>query len=333
MGLVIGLGVLALLVVVAGIFLLRGEQGDAVDQRLDQLGEFTSEFAPEEGSAGDDAQRRSLRDAIASQADRVVANRGFTAGMKAQLRKANLKLTVGEYLMLHLVTFAVGGLVGLVLWRGNVVMALLAAIAGLFFPRIYVASQRNRRLKKFNNQLSDILNLWVNALRAGHSVLQAMEAVAREAPSPASDEFRRIVMEVQIGLSLEVALDNMLERIESEDLDLVFTAVKVQREVGGNLAEILDTISDTIRQRVRIKGEIATLTAQGRITGWVISMLPVILTLFLSVINPTYMNQLFVGPPWLISNVIPCGWPILACGAILIAAGAAIISRIVDIEV
>jgi len=111
------------------------------------------------------------------------------------------------------------------------------------------------------------------------------------------------------------------------------TAVSIQREVGGNLAEILDTISHTIRERVRIKGEIQTLTAQGRITGYVISGLPIILTLFLYAINPGYMGRLFVGPPWIIPNMIPCGWPIVALGLIMIAIGAAVIRRIVDIEV
>ena len=132
---------------------------------------------------------------------------------------------------------------------------------------------------------------------------------------------------------MDTALDNMLRRVESEDLDMVFTAVSIQREVGGNLAEILDTISHTLRERVRIKGEIQTLTAQGRMTGYVISGLPIILTLFLYAINREYMARLFEGPPWIIPNIIPCGWPIIALGLIMIAVGAAIIRRIVDIEV
>lgn len=325
------LGILFVAIVVAGVLMLRGDQGDIVDERLDQLGEYTSEYltTPDAGDAG---ERTSARDLVAQQLERAVAGRGFAEGMKSQLRKADLKLTVGEYLVFHLVTFVLGGLAGYAIWRSPL-LAAVAAVAGLFAPRIYVGIQRNRRLKAFNDQLADVLNLWVNALRSGYSVMQAMEAIGKEAPPPASTEFLRVVQEVQLGIPIDTALDNMLRRVESEDLDMVFTAVSIQREVGGNLAEILDTISHTIRERVRIKGEIQTLTAQGRITGYVISGLPIILTLFLYAINREYMGRLFRGPPWIIPNVIPCGWPIIALGLILIAVGAAIIRRIVDIEV
>ena len=124
---------------------------------------------------------------------------------------------------------------------------------------------RDNGLRAFSDQLGDSLNLMVNGLRSGYSVLQAMEAVSREMPPPISAEFARVVQEVQIGLPLDQALGNMLRRIKSDDLDLVITAINVQREVGGNLAEILDVISFTIRERVRIKGEVRTLTAQGKL--------------------------------------------------------------------
>jgi tight adherence protein B len=324
------LGALVVLVVIAGIILLRGSRADVIEERLDQLGEFTSEFI--EADTAGEAQRASARDVIAQQLDRAVAGRGFAEGMRSQLRKADLKLTVGEFMILHLVTFALGGLAGYAIW-GSALLAALAAFAGLFAPRIYIGIQRNQRLKAFNNQLADILNLWVNALRSGYSVLQAIEAIGREAPPPASEEFSRVVQEVQLGIPMETALNNMLKRVESEDLDMVFTAVAIQREVGGNLAEILDVISHTIRERVRIKGEIQTLTAQGRITGYIISGLPIILTLFLYAINKQYMSKLFVGPPWIVPGTIPCGWPIIGLGLVMIAVGAAIIRRIVDIEV
>src|SRR5690606_25573228 len=127
----------------------------------------------------------------------------------------------------------------------------------------------SRRIRAFESQLSDTLNLWVNALRSGSSMLQGMEAIPTELPAPTSQEFERIVQEVRLGLTLGQAMANMLRRVPSEDLDLVVTAVNIQREVGGNLTEILDNISFTIRERVRIKGEIRTLTAQGRLTGLV----------------------------------------------------------------
>jgi tight adherence protein B len=334
------LGVIVILVVAMGVIWLRGGQGDVVDERLDQLSEFTADWAPEAGSEGDiQEQAASAFKGAAERLDRAVARRGFAQGMRAQLRRANMKLTVGEYLGLHVIAFVVAGFLGYVI-LGNpeqptlrILFTAGAAFGGLFFPRLYVGVQRNRRLKALDEQLADILNLWVNALRAGYSVMQALEAIGTEAPPPASEEFRRVVMEVQIGISLEEALEHMLNRVESEDLDMVFTAVNIQREVGGNLAEILDVISHTIRERVRIKGEIRTMTAQGKLTGYILSLLPVILALLLYVLNPDYMGLLFAGPPFIGATAIACGWPIIGIGLILIGFGAAAISRIVDIEV
>jgi len=200
----------------------------------------------------------------------------------------------------------------------------VVGVAGFFFPRFYVARKQAKRLKLFETQLPDTLALWVNALRAGYAVLQAMEAISRESPEPTSTEFRRVVMEVQLGIPMEDALDHLLARMPSDDLDLVNTAVNIQREVGGNLAEVLDSISHTIRDRIKLKGEISVLTAQGRITGWLISLLPIILTIFLYLVSPSYMSNL-------VENRM-CGWPMLGCGLGMIATGAAIIQKIVDIK-
>jgi tight adherence protein B len=272
---------------------------------------------------------------MAERLDSVLARRGIAGGIRAQLRKADLKLTVSEYLLMHLVLAALFALI-LYAVRGNIAVAGIGVIAGFFVPRIYVSLAQRRRLHQFESQLGDILNLWVNSLRAGFSVPQAMEAVAREAPDPSASEFKRVVAEISIGIPFETALRNMLARIESEDLDLVFTAVNIQREVGGNLAEILETISHTIRERVRIKGEIRTLTASGRATGTLISALPIALAVFLLFLRPQYMGQLVQGPPTG-ANIpglpIPCGWPIIALGLVMISIAWAIIRRITDIEV
>jgi len=176
-----------------------------------------------------------------------------------------------------------------------------------------------------------MLNLMVNGLRAGYSVMQALEAVSRELPAPISDEFRRVVQEMQIGISMEKALENLLRRIPSEDLDFVVTAVNVQREVGGNLAEILDTISFTIRERVRIKGEIRIMTAQVRTSGAVLSLIPVFLGVALWFISPEYIGTFFAVSP---STPQPiCG--ISAVGTIvgMIVAGYFVMQKIADIEV
>ncbi|HPV07746.1 MAG TPA: type II secretion system F family protein [Aggregatilineales bacterium] len=310
---------------------------DTIDERIDQLEAFIeSEWQPGPADAENRAAERSkARDEFRRRLDNELVRRGMAASIRSQLRRADLKLTVVEYLAIHAVLAVVFGLVGLAL-RG-VIGGGLGVIAGFFAPRIYVTMRQRKRLKDFNDQLADILNLWVNALRAGYSVPQAMEAVANEAPAPASTEFRRVVAEISIGVPMETALNNMLSRINSEDLDLVFTAVNIQREVGGNLAEILDTISETIRERVRIKGEIRTLTAQGRITGMLIGFLPIGLAVLLLVINPSYMGQLFFGPEkggaYIPGLPIPCGWPMIAVGLTMMSIGLAVITRIVDIEV
>ena len=181
-------------------------------------------------------------------------------------------------------------------------------------------------MNKFNDQLSDMLNLMVNGLRAGYSTMQAMEAVSRELPTPISDEFHRVVQEMQIGIPMEKALDNLLRRIPSDDLDFVITAINVQREVGGNLSEILDTISFTIRERVRIKGEIRVMTAQVRTSGMVLSMIPVFLTIALWFVSPEYISSFFDRGPF-------CGW--LAVGTVvgMIALGYFVMMKIADIEV
>jgi tight adherence protein B len=206
-------------------------------------------------------------------------------------------------------------------------MSIVAGIGGLFIPRFYVNQAKRRRLKKFDDQLGDMLNLMVNGLRAGFSTLQAMEAISHEMPTPIADEFRRVVQEMQLGITTEEALDHMLRRIHSDDLDLVITAINVQREVGGNLAEILDVISFTIRERVRIKGEIQTLTAQGRATAWVISALPIALIGLLFLVNRTYVMQFF-NP-----ETRNCGIPMLCLAGLMVGSGFYATQKIVDIDI
>jgi tight adherence protein B len=313
-----------LMILGAGIALISGGRSN-VDDRLDEFvgsGE-TLDFEPV----------RSLRDdAVADRLDRAMANRGFFRNIKARLSKADLKLRVSEYIVFQFLAAGAVGTAAYFLLGQSIAFVILGAVIGLFVPGFYTNYAAKKRLQAFDNQLSDTLNLWVNALRSGYSVLQGMEAIATELPPPVSVEFERVVQEVRLGLSVTQALDNMLRRVPSEDLDLVVTAVNIQREVGGNLAEVLDTISFTIRERVRIKGEIRTLTAQGRLSGWIISFLPIILGFVLFIINPEYMNQLIVNEaPFVL--VVPCGWLVIGFGLIMIGIGMFAIQKIVDIEV
>jgi tight adherence protein B len=315
-----------LMVMGAGVALLTGGRSD-VDDRLDQ-------YVGAGGAAPIvvDHPQQPRDTIVADKIDSVIEGRGFTRGIKIRITRADAKLRVSEYMALQVVAaLAVGAAVYFLLGR-NTIFTILGAIFGLFIPRIYLSMTAKRRLRAFENQLSDTLNLWVNALRSGYSVLQSMEAIATELPPPVSVEFERVVQEVRLGISVPQALLNMLRRVPSDDLDLVITAVNIQREVGGNLAEVLDTISFTIRERVRIKGEIRTLTAQGRLSGYIISLLPIGLALVLMLINPGYMSQLFANEAPFIFG-IPCGWIVIGVGLVMMAIGFVIIQKIVDIEV
>jgi tight adherence protein B len=180
------------------------------------------------------------------------------------------------------------------------------------------------RLGAFNKQLPDTITLLSNSLRAGSSFLQSIELVSREGNPPMAEEMGRVVREVNLGLGMEEALNNLVRRIKSEDLDLMVTAISIQQQVGGNLAEILDTIAFTIRERVRIKGEINTLTAQGRYSGYLVAMLPVGLAFMLNLINPAFMEPLFTQ---LIGRIA------LGVGIVMELIGFFIIQKMVDIKV
>jgi len=198
-------------------------------------------------------------------------------------------------------------------------------------PRFWLNRRKNSRLNAFNKQLPDTITLIANALRAGSSFLQAIEMVVRETRPPISTEFGRVIREVNLGLPFDQALENMVRRVRSDDLELMATAISIQHTVGGNLAEILDSIAFTIRERVRIKGEIRVLTAQQRISGYVVAFLPIGLSLFLFVVAPTFFEPMFDQEVNILG--IPAGMVIIGLGAISMLIGFLLIRRIVDIEV
>jgi tight adherence protein B len=325
---ILGLGLFLMIFgVVIAVFAGGGQQ---VDKRLEQ---YAGSAALVEAIEDDIDVSRGGPD-VADRLDKMMSNRDFFTTIRTRISRADVKLRVVEYMGLALLAAVASGFLAYYLFSSNPVMAVLGFLAGTRILPIYVSVAATKRMTAFNHQLGDTLNLWVNALKSGYSVLQAMETIATELPPPVSKEFERVVQEVRLGLSLEQGLDNMLRRVPSEDLDLVITAVNIQREVGGNLAEVLDSISFTIRERVRIKGEIQTLTAQGRLSGLIISLLPVGLALILYMINPAYVSELWVMEgPFVIENVLPCGWLVLGVGGFMILLGAMAIRKIVDIEV
>jgi tight adherence protein B len=311
----LGGGVFILFLLIIGVIVSITSERSLVEERL---GRFLEDERPE-------AEKDDGGSIITEWLNRRVAKSSMGDRVSRELARADLKFKVAEYYALVFMSTVVVALVAYVI-QPNIVSAILGAIAGFFLPRIYVKRQQTIRLNKFNDQLSDMLNLMVNGLRAGYSTMQAMEAVSRELPTPISDEFHRVVQEMQIGIPMERALDNLLRRIPSDDLDFVITAINVQREVGGNLSEILDTISFTIRERVRIKGEIRVMTAQVRTSGMVLSLIPVFLTIALWFVSPEYISSFFDRGPF-------CGW--LAVGTVvgMIVSGYFVMMKIADIEV
>ncbi|NJN15346.1 MAG: secretion system protein [Oscillochloris sp.] len=316
----VGLGIVLLfLFTMVGLVLRRGGSED-VSQRL-------TEFAGREGKKEEPGARQAME-----RIDQVVSKSKRGGDMARDLARADIKLTVAEFIGIKILAALAGVGLGIVIGRADTAAMFAAGLVGAilfsFIPNIYVSFQAKRRVKSFNNQLGDTITMMANALRGGYSFLQTLDMVAREAPPPVSSEFRRVVQEVGLGRTSEEALQNLLRRMPSDDLDLLITAVNVQMEVGGNLAQILDTIGHTIRERVRIKGEIQTLTAQGRISGWVITGLPIGLAMFISVVNPDYMAPIFeFGMP-------PEAWCCLPLASVvMIIIGYFAIMKIMDIEV
>jgi tight adherence protein B len=321
----IGGALVVVILIVATVSIRSQQSGGVVEERLGRYTDVGSFLAVQE-EEDKKKEKEKKPSVLAEGVENLLARRSFGANWRSQLARADLKLTVTEYMGLHIVSMFFVAILGFfILFPGNIIMTIISGGVGIFLPRFYVSYRQGKRFNTFEQQLPDILGLWVNALRSGYSVMQALEAIAKEAPDPSAKEFRRVVQENQLGIPMEEALDHLLTRMPSDDLDLIITAVNIQREVGGNLAEILEIIGHTIRERIKLKGEIRVLTSQGRITGYLIGGLPIVLALFLVIINPSYVGLLF-------TNRL-CGWPMLGIGLGMIGMGTAVIQKIVDIEI
>ena len=303
---------------------------------LERLERYAAGAKPDAAGGGQGVAELIQKSAALAQLNKVVERRDFGANLLRDLGAADLKLKPSEYLgiwagttiglpvILFLVGFVVKSL-------QNPIVLLVGLLVGFFVPRLWLGRRKGGRLKAFNKQLPDTITLIANALRAGSSFLQAIELVVRESRPPISTEFGRVIREVNLGLPFDVALENMVQRVKSEDFELMATAIAIQHQVGGNLAEILDSIAFTIRERIRIKGEIRTLTAQQRLSGYVVGLLPFGLAFFIYLAAPTFFDPMFVKPPDLLG--IPLGIILLTIALGSMGAGFYFIRKIVDIEV
>lgn len=303
-------------------FLTRGNrEADAMARRLNQYGGSAVASAPPRVKTGN--ALRDLLESVTSSLNPVLSRSSHTGKLADDLQKADIKLKSSEWI---LAIAGLGVLIGLVaaLRFGSVIAFVPCPFIVWILSGLFLRLRQGRRSRAFNNQLGDTLTLLSNALKAGHSFAQALATVSKNANPPISEEFGRATREIALGISVDDALNHMVQRNKSDDFDLMVTAVQIQRVVGGNLAEILDTIAFTIRERVRIQGEIRTLTAQARASGIIITLLPILLAILLSFISPSYFGPMLTDP---------FGHIMLGLGVFSIAIGAGIIQKIVKIEV
>jgi tight adherence protein B len=329
---VAGVAALAIFLIAMGI--ATSGSGSGVSARLERYAAGRESGAVATGQGG--ISEIIAQSVALAQLNRVVEGRDFGANLARDIARADLRLKPSEFLAIW-----AGAIVGLpflfiVLSLGlpalrSPLALLVGALIGFLLPRLWLGRRKSGRLSAFNKQLPDTITLLANGLRAGSSFLQAVELVVRESRPPVSTEFSRVIREVNLGLPFEQAMENMVRRVRSDDLELMATAINIQHTVGGNLAEILDSIAFTIRERVRIKGEIRTLTAQQRLSGYVVAGLPIALAGFLFVVAPNFMQPMFEKPPEAFG--LPLGVVILAFGGFMMFIGFMLIRKIVDIEV
>lgn len=308
----IGLSVLTLFLAMRQLF----QSNDPIEDRLREYGltEYIRQGSRTRNDTEPTVRFRSL--------ERLANGFGFGEKLQILLLRSDVPISVGEFTAILLGLAGLGFLIGAM--RAGLFVGIGVALVLCVLPFLYLKQRQGRRRNAFANQLPDVLTLLVGSLRAGYGLSQAIELVAREIPEPASKEFQRVIRAMSLGLPLQKALESMAERVESDDLDLVVTAISVQYEMGGNLSAVLDNISETIRQRVRVLREVKVLTAQQRMTGNILAGLPIFLAVALSFISPGYFNTFF-EPGW--PRLLP-----LAAG-VMMGIGFMIIRKIVNIKV
>ncbi|MDQ3940190.1 MAG: type II secretion system F family protein, partial [Actinomycetota bacterium] len=278
--------------------------GTGARKRRDrELTRRTSASTRAEGDKGEAVSNGWLPGTVADVAERAGRIGGVTGKLEAGLERAGMPLRTGEFLVALVAAAVMGTLMGVLMGR-NWFLALLMGAAGGAAPFVWLALAVRRRVARLHGQLADILMILANALRAGHSFMQALDLVAQEVGDPAGEEFGRLVAEVRLGRPVDEALDALAERLGSEDFKWALLAVNIQRDVGGNLAEVLETVSDTIRERDAIRRQVDVLTAEGRLSVWILAGLPVAVAFYLAWVNPEYLALLFNNGLGLLMTIV-----------------------------
>lgn len=302
-----------------GVGEARTRRAGQFRDRLDRIGGVRAAPPPIVGAADTPSPRPDVLPTVT----RWLGGSDLDKRLRLAMIRAGLRLRPAEWVTLCAVSASAGGLIGLLLTRLWIV-GLALGLLGLLWPIAVLKSRQSSRCTKFNAQTPDALMLLTSSLRAGHSFNQALQTVATDLPPPLAEEFAWVSGEVRLGVPLDTALGRMVERMQSPDLDLIVTAILIQLPIGGNLAEVLEAISDTIRDRVQVQGEVQALTAEGRISAVVLMVLAPALALLLLLRNPAYFQPLLetASGRWMIGAAI--------AGQAL---GAIIIRRMVTLDV
>ena len=300
---------LGVLLIVIGFYQARGGKSSA-QRRLETLERYA---APQTESGVPQALREQ--------------GSAWTERTRSQLERAGLALKLHEYVALRVLLALVAFVVVLALGNGHALAFLLGIVAGVvgyMLPAFYVRTRITRQVRKFNDQLADMLTMVANSLRAGFGLLQGLDLAAEQSQPPMSTELHHLLRDTRMGASIETALESMGQRVSSYDMDVIITAILIQRSVGSNLSEVLEKVAHTIRERARIQGEINTLTAQKKLSGLVIGLMPPAVVLMMLAVNFEYMSMLFTDP---------LGRFLLVLAIALDIAGILIIKRIVSIDI
>lgn len=256
-------------------------------------------------------------------ADKVAQGRDSTA-LARRLEEANVTLRPGEWVIVHGLVALLAGLIGTLLSDFNLLVGLVCLALGLLLPWMYLGYLADRRKKQFYEALPDAMQLLAGSLSAGYSLPQALDTVARESQGPLGQEVNRALLESRLGLPIEETLEAVAQRMDSNDFHWVVMAIRINRQVGGNLAEVLTTVGKTLRERERLRREVRTLSAEGRMSAWVLGALPVLLLGYILAVRPEYIMPMLTQP---------IGWAILAVGVVAYVIGIVWIRNLINMEV
>ena len=317
------LGFLVVTAMAIGQFFLA-KSDSAVKSRFQKLTSASEELRGElKGAVLDDERKSFLGELDLKPLLGKITGEGYFTSVEEDLARADIPLKVSEFLVLRMVFTFVAVVLGAVL-TGNIVYGALFGIPVLFLHKPLLHIRRKSRVAKFGVQLADFLILVVNSLRAGQTFMQGCSVAVTECGNPISSEFKQVIKEVNLGMQEWESLENLLTRVPSEDLKIVVSAYIIQRKVGGNLAEIFETTAATIRERLKIQGQISTLTTQGKLSGCLVGALPFAIGFFIFLLNPNYISPLISSVP---------GYFLIGIAVCMQMTGAFIIWRIVDIEI